>query len=79
MIAAFAGIEQGSIPEILIFAVVSIVSTCFQRIAGLAGVVHSDPNDRSDYMEPRLTCRGYQSGLSVADSIASFKQMTGEN
>ena len=51
-IAAIAGIEQGSIPAI--FAVVRIVSTCFQKIAGIAGVVHSDPNDGSDYMETRL-------------------------
>ena len=53
-IAAIAGIEQGSIPAILIFAVVRI---CFEKIAGIAmiaGVVHSDPNDRNDYMETRL-------------------------
>ena len=50
-IAAIAGIEQCSIPAILIFAFVRIVSTCFQKIAG---VVHSDPNDRNDYMETRL-------------------------
>ena len=55
-IAAIIGIEQGSIPAILIFAVVRIVSTCFQKIAGIAvivGVVHSDSNDRNDYMETR--------------------------
>ena len=46
--------REGSIPAILIFAVVRIVSTCFQKIAGIAGVVHSDPNDRNDYMETRL-------------------------
>ena len=42
---------------ILIFKVVAIVSTCFQKtiaIAVIAGVVHSDPNDHSDYMETRL-------------------------
>ena len=49
-----------SIPAI--FAVVRIVSRCFQNIAGIAdiaGVVHSDPNDRNDYMETRLNscCR----------------------
>ena len=58
-IAAVAGIEQGSIPAILIFAVVWIVDTCFQKIAGIAviaGVVHSDPNIRNDYMEARLKC-----------------------
>ena len=56
-IAAIAGIEQGSIAAILIFAVAWIVSTCFQKIAGIAeiaGVVHSDPNDRNDYMATRL-------------------------
>ena len=52
-IAAIAGIEQGSIPAILIFAV---VSTCFQKIYDIAvigGVVHSDPNDPNDYIETR--------------------------
>ena len=56
-ITAIAGIEQGSIPAIVIFAVVRIVSTCFQKIAGIAvmaGVVHSDPNDRNNYMETRF-------------------------
>ena len=44
-IAAIAEIEQGSIPAILIFAVVRIVSTYFQKIDGIsviARVVHSD-------------------------------------
>ena len=57
MIAAFARIEQGSIPETLIFAVVRVVSICFQKISGIAviaGVVHSGPNDLNDYMETRL-------------------------
>ena len=59
-IAAITGIEQSSIPAILIFEVVRIVSTCFKkivRITVIAGVAHSDPNDRNDYMETRLkTC-----------------------
>ena len=57
MIAAFARIEQGSIPAILIFAVVRVVSICFQKISGIAviaGVIHGDPNDLNDYMETRL-------------------------
>ena len=56
-IAAIAEIEQGSIPAILIFAVVRIASTYFQKIAAISvipRVVHSDPNDRNDYMEIRL-------------------------
>ncbi len=52
-----AGIEQVSIPAILIVAIARIVHACFHKIAGIvgiAGVVHSDPNDRNDYMETRL-------------------------
>ena len=49
-----AGIEQGSILAILIVAIARIVRACFHKIAGIAGVVHSDPNDRNDYMETRL-------------------------
>ena len=48
------GIEQGSILAILIVAIARIVRACFHKIAGIAGVVHSDPNDRNDYMETRL-------------------------
>ena len=46
-----AGIEQGSILAILIIAIARIVRACFHNIAG---VVHSDSNDRTDYMETRL-------------------------
>ena len=37
-----AGIEQVSIPAILIVA-----------ISGIAGIVYSDTNDRKDYIETR--------------------------
>ena len=56
-IGTIAGIEQGSIPVIVIFPVARIVSTCFQKIAGIAvitGVIHSNPDDRNKYMETRL-------------------------
>ena len=49
-----AGIEQCSILAILIVAIARIVRACFHKTAGIAGVVHSDPNDRNDYMETRL-------------------------
>ena len=49
-----AGIEQCSILAILIVAITRIVRACFHKIAGIAGVVHSDPNDRNEYMETRL-------------------------
>ena len=48
-----AGIER-SILAILIVAIAKIVRACFHKIAGIAGVVHCDPNDRNDYMETRL-------------------------
>ena len=48
------GIEQDSILAILIVAIARIVRACFHKIATIAGVVHSDPNDRCDYMETRL-------------------------
>ena len=47
-----AGIEQASILAILIVAIARIVRACF--FAGIAGVVHSDPNDRNAYVESRL-------------------------
>ena len=47
-----AGIEQGRILAILIVVIARIVRACFHKIAGIAGVVHSDPND--DYTENRL-------------------------
>ena len=49
-----AGMGQRSIRAILIFAVARIVRTCFHKsavITEIAGVVHSDPYDRNDYME----------------------------
>ena len=49
-----AGIKQGSILAILIVAILRFVCAYFHEIAGIAGVVHSDPNDRNDYMETRL-------------------------
>ena len=50
------GIAQVSIPAILIVAIARIVRARFHKIAGIvriAGVVHSDPNNRNDYMETR--------------------------
>ena len=41
-------------PSDPVFEVVRIVSTCFQKIAGITGVVDSDPNDRNDYMEAKF-------------------------
>ena len=41
-----AGIEQGSILAILIVAIAMIVRACFHKIAGIAEVVHSDPDNR---------------------------------
>ena len=49
-----AGTEQDSILAILIVAITRIVRACFHKIAGIAAVVHSNPNDRNDYMETRL-------------------------
>ena len=49
-----AGILQGSILAILIVAIARIIRACFHKISGIAGVVHSNPNDRNDYMETRL-------------------------
>ena len=46
-----AGIEQGSILAILIVAIARIVCACFHKMAGIAGVVHCDPNDYDQSFE----------------------------
>ena len=46
-----AVIEIGSMLVILIVAIARIIRACFHKIAGVTGVVNSNPEDRNDYME----------------------------
>ena len=70
-----AGIEQGSILAILIIAITRIVCVCFHKMAGIVGVVHSNPNDPNHYMETRLdiiTFHKFEDVLYVMFVILSF-------